>query len=111
MAKGRVLSVLARSGDGEAAVEGEAKAGDDRDAAYWLRVWESGAKFHMFGSLALLAAPLTRRPNAFGVLMTAGTALFSGSCYVQTLTVGEMGGFPWAPLGGGVVVLGWLALL
>ena len=65
----------------------------------------------MFGSLALLAAPITRRPNVFGVLMTAGTALFSGSCYVQTLTVGEMGGFPWAPLGGGVVVLGWLALL
>ena len=111
-----------------------AARGDDRDAAYWLRVWESGAKvracsaalaaaavlrapfsppsqFHMFTALALLAVPLTRRPNVVGTLWTSGALLFSGSCYVQTLTVGEYGGFPYAPLGGGVIVLGWLALL
>ena len=88
-----------------------AARGDDRDAAYWLRVWESGAKFHMFNSLALLAVPLTKRPNLVGALWAGGTLLFSGSCYVQTLTVGEFSGFPYAPLGGGVIVLGWLALL
>ena len=65
----------------------------------------------MFTALALLAVPLTRRPNVVGTLWTSGALLFSGSCYVQTLTAGEKGGFPWAPLGGGVVVLGWLALL
>lgn len=48
--------------------------------------FETGSRYHFFHTLALLGAPLTRRPNLFGSLLCLGMLLFSGSCYYYALT-------------------------
>ena len=78
-------------------------------------VFETGARYHMYHALALLAAAwaFTRWPGgpvvAAGWLFVAGTVLFSGSLYRLALT-----GQRWlgaiTPLGGLAVILGWAAL-
>jgi uncharacterized membrane protein YgdD (TMEM256/DUF423 family) len=78
-------------------------------------VFETGARYHMYHALALLAAAwaFTRWPGgpvvAAGWLFVAGTVLFSGSLYLLALT-----GQRWlgaiTPLGGLAFIAGWAAL-
>jgi uncharacterized membrane protein YgdD (TMEM256/DUF423 family) len=78
-------------------------------------VFETGARYHMYHALALLAAAwaFTRWPGgpviAAGWLFVVGTVLFSGSLYLLALT-----GQRWlgaiTPLGGLAFILGWAAL-
>ncbi|EXC34880.1 hypothetical protein L484_019996 [Morus notabilis] len=42
-------------------------------------VWQTASVYHLAHSVALLAAPITKRPNIFGGLLTAGVIAFSGS--------------------------------
>jgi uncharacterized membrane protein YgdD (TMEM256/DUF423 family) len=80
-----------------------------------LVTFETGARYHMYHALGLLAVAwaATRWPGAgvtaAGWLFVAGTLLFSGSLYLLVLT-----GQRWlgavTPLGGLAFLAGWVAL-
>ncbi|MGH7354759.1 MAG: DUF423 domain-containing protein, partial [Candidatus Rokuibacteriota bacterium] len=80
-----------------------------------LATFETGARYHMYHALGLLAVAwaAARWPGgataAAGWLFVAGTVLFSGSLYLLSVT-----GQRWlgavTPLGGLAFILGWLAL-
>lgn len=80
-----------------------------------LAVFETGARYHMYHSLALLlsAWAAERWPGpasrAAGWLFVTGIVVFSGSLYLLALS-----GIRWlgavTPLGGVAFLLGWLAL-
>jgi uncharacterized membrane protein YgdD (TMEM256/DUF423 family) len=80
-----------------------------------LAVFETGARYHVYHALGLLAAAwvVSRWPGgpatAAGWLFVAGTLVFSGSLYLLALT-----GQRWlgavTPLGGLAFLLGWAAL-
>jgi uncharacterized membrane protein YgdD (TMEM256/DUF423 family) len=80
-----------------------------------LTVFETGARYHMYHALALLAAAwaVSRWPGGAAVtagwLFVAGTLIFSGSLYLMSFT-----GHRWlgaiTPLGGLAFILGWTAL-
>jgi uncharacterized membrane protein YgdD (TMEM256/DUF423 family) len=80
-----------------------------------LQTFETGARYHMYHALALLAVAwvVTRSPGAAviaaGWLFIAGTLLFSGSLYLLAVTgVRAFGAI--TPIGGFAFILGWLAL-
>lgn len=80
-----------------------------------LAVFETGARYHMYHALALVAAGLVaeRRPGAAagtaGGLFLAGTVLFSGSLYALALTgIRAFGAI--TPIGGLCFIGGWIAL-
>lgn len=80
-----------------------------------LAVYETGARYHMYHSLAILAAAWAAerwgRPAASraGWLFAAGIVLFAGSLYLLALT-----GTRWlgavTPLGGVCFLAGWASL-
>jgi uncharacterized membrane protein YgdD (TMEM256/DUF423 family) len=80
-----------------------------------LSVFETAARYQLLHALALFGAAWTtlqwpgRWANASVVLFCAGITLFSGSLYVLALTGERMFGAV-TPLGGGLLILGWLAL-
>jgi uncharacterized membrane protein YgdD (TMEM256/DUF423 family) len=80
-----------------------------------LQTFETGARYHVYHALALLAVAwaAARWPgtavNAAGWLFVVGTVLFSGSLYVLAVTgVRALGAI--TPFGGLAFILGWLAL-
>ena len=86
-----------------------------RISAEALATFETGARYHMYHALALLAVgwACARWPSAWastaGWLFVAGTVLFSGSLYVLAMTgVRALGAI--TPFGGLAFILGWLAL-
>ena len=81
-----------------------------------LATFETGARYHMYHALALLAVAwaVGRWPSAWtsaaGWLFVAGTVLFPGSLYLLALTgVRALGAI--TPVGGLAFILGWLALV
>ena len=80
-----------------------------------LQAFETGARYHMYHALALLAVAwaVTRWPgtavSVAGWLFIAGTLLFSGSLYLLAITGVRMLGAI-TPVGGFAFILGWLAL-
>ena len=86
-----------------------------RLSAEALQTFETGARYHMYHALALLAVAwaVTRWPGAAttaaGWLFITGTLLFSGSLYLLAITgVRALGAI--TPIGGLAFILGWLAL-
>jgi uncharacterized membrane protein YgdD (TMEM256/DUF423 family) len=86
-----------------------------RISAEALATFETGARYHVYHALALLAVAwaLGRWPSAWtgaaGWLFVAGTVLFSGSLYLLAVTgVRALGAI--TPFGGLAFILGWLAL-
>lgn len=92
---------------------------DDETRARAMRMlanWETGARYHMYHALALIAAAWVASRSAkkgvviaAGYCFVAGIALFSGSLYVMVLT-----GKTWlgaiTPLGGTAMIIGWILL-
>lgn len=80
-----------------------------------LAVFETGARYHMYHALALLAVALAaerlpgRQWRAAGWLFTAGIVVFSGSLYLLALTGARWLGAV-TPLGGAAFLGGWVAL-
>ena len=80
-----------------------------------LAVFEVGVRYQMYHALALMGAGFAcakwpgRLVSAGGWLFVAGTLFFSGSIYQLSLT-----GTKWigiiTPIGGGILMLGWLCL-
>ncbi|HLT30157.1 MAG TPA: DUF423 domain-containing protein [Myxococcaceae bacterium] len=80
-----------------------------------LAVFETGARYHMYHALALLAVGLVAHLRGHALLtasgwaFTAGILLFSGSLYVLALSgVRWMGAI--TPLGGLAFIGGWVLL-
>jgi uncharacterized membrane protein YgdD (TMEM256/DUF423 family) len=80
-----------------------------------LTIFETGARYHMYHSLGLIAIGLLMqvRPNPLlngaGWAMTVGILLFSGSLYALALSgVRALGAI--TPLGGLGFLAGWLLL-
>jgi len=93
-----------------------AHALSDRLSAAMLATFETGVRYQMYHSLALLGAAwaVSRWPGplatAAGWLFVAGTIIFSGSLYALSLS-----GARWlgaiTPLGGIAFIGGWLCLV
>ena len=86
-----------------------------RASADMVAIWETGARYHVFHALALLATgwACERWPGTFasgaGWLFLVGIALFSGSLYALALTgVRALGAV--TPLGGVCFIAGWVCL-
>src|SRR2546425_8474998 len=86
-----------------------------RISADALATFETGARYHVYHALALLAVAwvAARWPgaatSAAGWLFVAGTVLFSGSLYLLAVTGVRALGII-TPFGGLAFILGWLAL-
>ena len=80
-----------------------------------LAIFETGARYHMYHSLGLIAIGLVAqlRPSPLlssaGWAMVAGIVLFSGSLYALALTGGRVLGAI-TPLGGVGFLVGWALL-
>ena len=73
-----------------------------------LEVFETGARYHMYHALAMIAAGLLAA-KAPGWIFLAGIVLFSGSLYALALTdVKVLGAI--TPLGGLAFLVGWVWL-
>ncbi|KAJ2690769.1 hypothetical protein GGH99_002551 [Coemansia sp. RSA 1285] len=78
-----------------------------------IQTWATAAHYQLFHAAALLAlsASARRHPYVAG-LWTAGTAMFSGSIYCLVLNKEKFKYLgPVTPLGGILMIAGWLALL
>ena len=79
-----------------------------------LEVFETGARYHMYHALALIAAGVVassaaRGAQTAGWIFQVGIVLFSGSLYALALT-GVKGLGAITPLGGLAFLVGWLWL-
>jgi uncharacterized membrane protein YgdD (TMEM256/DUF423 family) len=92
-----------------------AHALEDRLADDRLRIWETGARYHMYHALAMLAVGLLRRRSSASelkisaVLFGVGIGVFSGSLYFLALSDLRLFGLL-APIGGLAFLAGWIAL-
>lgn len=93
-----------------------AHALDGRVEARLLEVFETGARYQMYHSLALIAVvvainywPQSSLPVIAGWLFVAGIIIFSGSLYLLTFS-----GKSWlgaiTPIGGVAFISGWICL-
>ncbi|KAK9285403.1 hypothetical protein L1049_024595 [Liquidambar formosana] len=73
-------------------------------------VWQTASLYHLVHTAALLAAPLTNRPNIFGGLLTTGILAFSGTCYTVAL-LEDRKYSSLAPFGGFAFIAAWASLL
>ncbi len=78
-----------------------------------LAIFETGARYHMYHALALLAVALLARRGAAvsvaGWCFTGGIVVFSGSLYLLAITgIGALGAI--TPIGGVALLVGWIAL-
>ncbi|XP_004605261.1 transmembrane protein 256 [Sorex araneus] len=77
--------------------------------AYRKELYVKANQYHFLHSLALLGVPNCRKPLWAGLLLASGTTLFCASFYCYGLT-GNPTVQSLAPVGGSLLILGWLAL-
>lgn len=104
-----------------ATTESKSLAGLKVPAAYkYLVDFETGVRYHMWHALALAVTGLMmQRARSTSLTIAAGCFVagivaFSGSLYVIALGGPRFGGITWgliAPLGGTLLLIGWMALL
>jgi len=79
-----------------------------------IRYLDTAVTFHLFHSLALMVLgfwPARRRIRlSVLLLLAAGTLLFSGSLYLQTMSPWPLPGVV-TPLGGLLLIIGWATWL
>ncbi|KAG9158548.1 hypothetical protein Leryth_021601 [Lithospermum erythrorhizon] len=80
-----------------------------QNAAY-KQVWHTASLYHLVHTAALLCAPITKHPNIFGGLLTAGIVAFSGTCYTVAF-LEDRSYSTLAPFGGFAFIAGWGSLL
>lgn len=73
-------------------------------------VFETANRYHFLHTLAMFAVPMTNRPNLVGTLLLAGTAIFSGTCYVHGIT-GDDRIIRLTPYGGMILISAWLSMI
>nr|XP_044986644.1 transmembrane protein 256 isoform X1 [Jaculus jaculus] len=77
--------------------------------AYGKELFDKANKHHFLHSLALLGVTHCRKPLWAGLLLASGTTLFCTSFYYQALS-GDTSIQTLGPVGGSLLILGWLAL-
>lgn len=80
---------------------------EERDPRH---IFEVANRYHFIHSLALLGAPLARRPLLTTVLIMAGTTLFSGTCYYVAFT-NDRSVVRLTPMGGLLLIFAWLSFI
>ncbi len=85
------------------------------DPATW-RSWQAASLIHLVHAAVLLALAAHLKHSNSAILgisvifCAVGTAIFSGSIYLSLMAgMNETGG--WAPVGGGLLILGWLLII
>lgn len=82
--------------------------------------FQTGVRYHMWHTLALLAIGLWKRQSESRSLsvaawaFTIGIVLFSGALYLLVIGGPRFAGIPWgaiAPFGGTALLVGWIAAL
>lgn len=76
---------------------------------FFFQLFDKANKHHFLHSLALLGVPYCRKPVWAGLLLVSGTTLFCTSFYYQALS-GDTSIQTLGPVGGSLLILGWLAL-
>ncbi|XP_074658458.1 transmembrane protein 256 homolog [Tubulanus polymorphus] len=112
MAHSRVFVRMAGLSGAAAVIMGAYGAHGFRDdkASDLKMVYDTGSKYHIIHSAALLATPLCSRPHLTGTLMTVGLLLFSGSCYYHALT-GNTAVRRVTPYGGMLLIAAWMSMI
>jgi uncharacterized membrane protein YgdD (TMEM256/DUF423 family) len=87
----------------------------ERVGATQIAAWETASQYHLLHSVVLLALALYAARSGVSIrlqsgLFAAGMLLFSGSIYLLVLT-GQRWLGPVTPLGGLLLIAGWLSLL
>ncbi|KAI0243291.1 hypothetical protein LSAT2_016541 [Lamellibrachia satsuma] len=72
-------------------------------------IFQTANQYHFIHTLALLAAPLTRRPMLVAALLCLGMLVFCGSSYITAIT-GNIHVNVVTPYGGITLMLAWLAM-
>jgi len=72
--------------------------------------FDTGNRYHLLHSVALLATPLATYPLVTGSLFAVGTTIFSGTCYYYAMT-GRDDVRRLTPYGGIILILAWLSLV
>nr|XP_020006859.1 transmembrane protein 256 [Castor canadensis] len=110
---GRARSAFRRlgalSGAGALALASYGAHGAQFPDAYGKELFDKTNKHHFLHSLALLGVPHCRKPLWAGLLLASGTTLFCTSFYYQALS-GDPSIQTLGPVGGSLLILGWLAL-
>ena len=97
-----------------AAIGSHAVPGMDNPAIW--RSWQSANLIHLVHAAVLLALAARCRVSDSTLLgvsvisIAVGTAIFSGSIYFSLMTGGSTTG-GWAPVGGAILMLGWLLII
>lgn len=73
-------------------------------------IFEMTNRYHFIHSLALLAAPLARKPYLTTTLMTSGMVLFCGTCYYISFT-NDRRYSHLTPVGGFLLIFAWLSFV
>ncbi|XP_021960334.1 transmembrane protein 256 isoform X2 [Folsomia candida] len=66
--------------------------------------------YHFIGTFGLIASSMSSYPKVSGFLMTLGTCVFCGSCYLYGFT-GDQSMAKLAPFGGSTLIVAWLSLV
>ncbi|KJH51189.1 hypothetical protein DICVIV_02651 [Dictyocaulus viviparus] len=74
------------------------------------KAFETGSRYHLIHSLALLAAPKARYPYVTSLVFMSGIIMFCGPCYHYSIT-GEESVKKYTPIGGVLFILGWLSFI
>uniref|UniRef100_A0A182PRN6 Uncharacterized protein n=1 Tax=Anopheles epiroticus TaxID=199890 RepID=A0A182PRN6_9DIPT len=74
------------------------------------QIFEMTNRYHFIHSLALLAAPLARRPYLTTTLIASGMSLFCGTCYYLAFT-NDRRAAQLTPMGGFLLIFGWLSFI
>lgn len=72
-------------------------------------VWQTASLYHLVHTAALVSAPITKYPNVFGGLLTAGIVAFSGTCYTVAF-LEDRKYSSLAPYGGFAFIAAWGSL-
>lgn len=80
------------------------------DKEHEILTFETASKYHYIHSVALMAAPLTKRPMLVGSLFAGGMTIFCGAAYYYAFT-SDATPVPSMPYGGALLMAGWLAML
>nr|CAD7259958.1 unnamed protein product [Timema shepardi] len=74
------------------------------------KIYDMANRYHFLHTLALLGVPLCRLPILSGSLLVAGMVLFCGTCYYHALS-GNTQLRRLTPVGGTLLIFGWLAMI
>ncbi|WKX92721.1 hypothetical protein Q1695_010617 [Nippostrongylus brasiliensis] len=74
------------------------------------KAFETGSRYHLIHTLALLAAPRARYPLLTCAIFVGGIVLFCGPCYHYSITAKE-NTRRYTPIGGVLFILGWLTFV